>query len=97
MDLYTKNALQCSKKTTRNYSTSFSLGIRVLKKRYRYPVHGVYGFVRIADEIVDTFHNHDKATMLKHFREETYKAIDIRNIYKSHSTQLSICCKQIQY
>jgi phytoene/squalene synthetase len=76
MDLYTKNALQCSKKTTRNYSTSFSLGIRLLKKRFRYPVHGIYGFVRVADEIVDTFHDHDKASMLKNFREETYKAIN---------------------
>lgn len=76
MDLYTKNALQCSKKTTHNYSTSFSLGIRLLKKRFRYPVHGVYGFVRVADEIVDTFHDHDKAALLNSFREETYKAIE---------------------
>ncbi|PLX22822.1 MAG: phytoene synthase [Salinivirgaceae bacterium] len=76
MDLYTKNALQCSKKTTRNYSTSFSLGIKLLKKQFRYPIHGIYGFVRFADEIVDTFHDHDKAALLSHFREETYKAIE---------------------
>jgi phytoene synthase len=76
MDLYTKNALQCSKKTTRNYSTSFSLGIRLLKKEFRNPVYGIYGFVRFADEIVDTFHNHDKAALLKTFREDTHKAID---------------------
>lgn len=75
MDLYTKNALQCSKKTTRNYSTSFSLGIRLLNKEFRNPVHAIYGFVRFADEIVDTFHNHDKAVLLKSFREDTFKAI----------------------
>lgn len=76
MDLYTKNAFQCSKKTTRNYSTSFSLGISLLAKRLRNPIHGIYGFVRFADEIVDTFHEFDKAALLKEFREQTYKAID---------------------
>ncbi len=76
MDLYTKNALQCSKKTTTNYSTSFSLGISLLAKRFRKPIHGIYGFVRFADEIVDTFHDFDKAALLKEFREQTYKAIE---------------------
>lgn len=75
MDLYTKNALQCSKKTTRNYSTSFSLGVRLLAKRFRMPIHAIYGFVRFADEIVDTFHDHDKAKLLEEFRSDTYQAI----------------------
>ncbi len=76
MDLYTKNALQCSKRTTRNYSTSFSFGVRLLSKKFRMPVHGIYGFVRFADEIVDTFHEHDKAKLLKEFRADTYAAIN---------------------
>ncbi|ALO14762.1 Dehydrosqualene synthase [Salinivirga cyanobacteriivorans] len=76
MDLYTKNALQCSRKTTHNYSTSFSLGVRLLSRKYRMPIHGIYGFVRFADEIVDTFHEHDKKRLLKEFREDTYKAIE---------------------
>ncbi|MFO7865105.1 MAG: phytoene/squalene synthase family protein [Salinivirgaceae bacterium] len=76
MDLYTKNAFQCSQKTTHNYSTSFSLGVRLLSKRYRLPIHGIYGFVRFADEIVDTFHDYNKSELLEHFRKETYSAIN---------------------
>lgn len=75
MDLYTSNSLQLSKLTTKNYSTSFSLGVSLLKKDYRLPVYGIYGFVRVADEIVDTFHDQDKERKLKEFRKETYQAI----------------------
>ncbi len=60
MDLYTRNALDCSEKTTKNYSTSFSLGVRLLGKPLRPAIYAVYGFVRIADEIVDTFHDQNK-------------------------------------
>lgn len=62
--------------TTRLYSTSFSLGIRCLDKEFRNPIYAIYGFVRFADEIVDTFHNHDKVTLLKRFTEDTWRAID---------------------
>ncbi|MBL7933540.1 MAG: phytoene/squalene synthase family protein [Bacteroidia bacterium] len=65
-----------SKLTTRSYSTSFSLGIYCLSKLIHRPIYNIYGFVRFADEIVDSFHGYDKATLLKEFREETYKAID---------------------
>jgi len=75
MDLYTSNSLQISKLTTRNYSTSFSLGVSLLEKPYRLPIYGIYGFVRIADEIVDTFHDQDKFTLLENFRSETFEAI----------------------
>ena len=75
MDLYTSNSLQLSKITTKNYSTSFSMGVSLLKKGFRLPVYGIYGFVRVADEIVDTFHDQDKERKLEDFRKETYQAI----------------------
>jgi phytoene/squalene synthetase len=49
---------------TQRYSTSFSLGIKVFAKRIRMPVYAIYGFVRFADEIVDTFHGFDKNDLL---------------------------------
>jgi phytoene synthase len=76
IELYNKNALACSRNTTRKYSTSFSLGIRLLAPEIRRAVYSIYGFVRFADEIVDTFHNHDKAALLERFRKETYVSID---------------------
>jgi len=78
MDLYTSNALQLSKLTTKNYSTSFSMGVGLLQKEYRPPIYAIYGFVRIADEIVDTFHDKDKKTLLEDFRKETFRAINER-------------------
>lgn len=74
--LYDKVALKTSKLTTKAYSTSFSLGIKVLHRRFRDPIYAIYGFVRYADEIVDTFHDYDKAKLLQRFREDTYGAID---------------------
>ncbi|MGN6490359.1 MAG: phytoene/squalene synthase family protein [Agriterribacter sp.] len=66
---------KCSKITTQQYSTSFSLGIKFLSVRFRAPIYGIYGFVRFADEIVDSFHEYDKAVLLERFRNETYEAI----------------------
>jgi len=54
------------------------MGIRVFDKKFRSPIYSVYGFVRFADEIVDTFHNFDKATLLNRFRQDTYTAIEER-------------------
>lgn len=65
-----------SKMTTRRYSTSFSLGIRFLNKELHKPIYSVYGFVRFADEIVDSFDGFDKEVLLKEFKEDTYKAIE---------------------
>ncbi|MDP2889645.1 MAG: phytoene/squalene synthase family protein [Bacteroidota bacterium] len=76
MDLYRKNNLDCSRITTRNYSTSFSLGVRVLSPKYREGIYSIYGFVRYADEIVDTFFDQDQRTIFDEFRQETFKAID---------------------
>lgn len=74
--LYDRISYQVSRLTTRSYSTSFSLGIRCLSRELRDPIYAVYGFVRFADEIVDTFHGHNKPTLLKRFCEETWHAID---------------------
>ncbi len=74
-DLFDKVSLKCSKLTTRAYSTSFSLGIQCLEKKLRDPIYAIYGFVRFADEIVDTFHDHNKSLLLKRFKEDTYQAI----------------------
>jgi 15-cis-phytoene synthase len=76
MDLYTRNALECSEITTKNYSTSFSMGVRILDKKFRAPIYAIYGFVRFADEIVDTFHDQDKQQLLSDFKVQTYNAIE---------------------
>ncbi len=73
---YQSVCISCSKKTTREYSTSFSLGIRFLAPRFRNPVYAVYGFVRFADEIVDTFHNYNKEELLKRFWDDAHHAIE---------------------
>lgn len=75
MNLYNETCFECSKLITNKYSTSFSLGIKAFDKGYRYPIYAIYGFVRYADEIVDTFHEHDKARLIGDFRSETFKAI----------------------
>jgi len=67
---------KASKMVTRQYSTSFSLGIQFLNKDFHEPIYGIYGFVRFADEIVDSFHDFDKATLLQEFKHETYLSID---------------------
>ena len=67
---------RCSVITTRQYSTSFSTAIRLLHKDMRQPICNIYGFVRFADEIVDTFHDFNKEELLEEFKAETYKAIE---------------------
>lgn len=74
--LYDEVSVKCSKEVTNKYSTSFSLGIRLLGKKLRNPIYSVYGFVRLADEIVDSFHDYDKRELLKEFEKETFEAIE---------------------
>nr|WP_294858967.1 phytoene/squalene synthase family protein [uncultured Fluviicola sp.] len=62
--------------TTKRYSTSFSIGIHFLSKDLQAPIYAVYGFVRFADEIVDSFHEYEKKELLQEFKTETYKAIE---------------------
>ncbi len=76
MDLYSETALKCSRLITQHYSTSFSLGIRTLDKKHHFPIYAIYGFVRYSDEIVDTFHEHDKSALLARFRKDAYLAIE---------------------
>src|SRR3989337_666635 len=76
MHLFDTLAGRCSRLTTHMYSTSFSLGIRCLHKNLRSPIHAIYGFVRFADEIVDTFNDYNKRELLFRFREETYRSIE---------------------
>ena len=74
--LYSRSCYECSKLITNRYSTSFSMGIRLFEKKLRMPICAIYGFVRLAAEIVDTFHDYDKAELLARFRQDTYKAIE---------------------
>ncbi len=74
--LFDKVSYKTSKMVTRQYSTSFSLGIQFLHKDFHKPIYGIYGFVRFADEIVDTFHDFDKPSLLEEFKHETYSAIE---------------------
>ena len=76
--LYDQVSLRCSKIVTRSYSTSFSMGIRLLSSEIHDPIYAVYGFVRFADEIVDSFHDFDKKELLDRFRFETYQALEER-------------------
>lgn len=75
-DLFDKVSLKSSKMVTNAYSTSFSLGIKFLSNRFHDPIYSVYGFVRFADEIVDSFHDFNKKELLADFRKQTYAAIE---------------------
>lgn len=76
MHLFHNVSQECSKLTTEKYSTSFSSAIRLLHTSLRPDIYNIYGLVRFADEIVDTFHEYDKEQLLKDFRKETFLAID---------------------
>jgi phytoene/squalene synthetase len=75
MELFNQTSFKCSKVITHQYSTSFTLGIKTLDKKFHYPIYGIYGFVRFADEIVDTFHAYNKEELLEQFKADTYEAI----------------------
>lgn len=76
--LYDKVSYDLSKSLTKSYSTSFSLGIRFLGKELRNPIYAIYGFVRLADEIVDTFHDYDKEKLFQRFKENLDMALEDR-------------------
>ncbi len=76
MDLYSKISYRISRLVTTHYSTSFSLGIIAFSSKHKNAIYSIYGFVRIADEIVDSFHDQDKQNLFREFRCETYKAIE---------------------
>lgn len=68
----------CSKTVTNSYSTSFSLATKMLAPSIRQDIYNIYGFVRFADEIVDTFHDYDKEQLFNDFEQDLYKAIESR-------------------
>lgn len=73
---YDELSYQVSKATTRKYSTSFSLGILALRPSIRRDIYAIYGYVRLADEIVDSFHEYDKPKLLQRFKTETWQALE---------------------
>lgn len=74
--LFDKISANCSKDVTKTYSTSFSFGIYFLNKKFHKPIYGIYGWVRLADEIVDSFHNYDKTLLMQRLRADTMQAIE---------------------
>lgn len=74
--LFDTYSFDASKNVTKAYSTSFYAGVRCLDKKIRNDVHAIYGLVRLADEIVDSFHDYDKETLLKEFEDATFEAIE---------------------
>lgn len=75
-DLFDRISIETSRLTTNAYSTSFSVGIRCLARELRNPIYSIYGFVRFADEIVDSFHDFNKEELLFRFRNDTMTAIE---------------------
>lgn len=75
LQLFVSTSATCSKLITTSYSTSFSLGIKTLHKTFHSPIYAIYGMVRLADEIVDTFHGYDKKQLLADFKRDTFLAI----------------------
>lgn len=75
INLYHEFAEQSSKQITHLYSTSFTLGIKMLDSKFHKHIYNIYGLVRLADEIVDTFHEHDKKELINAFEKETFEAV----------------------
>ena len=73
-DLFDDVSNECSKLVTQKYSTSFSLAVNMLSPKIRADIYNIYGFVRFADEIVDTFHDYNKADLMAHFEKDYYTA-----------------------
>ncbi|MDB5203142.1 MAG: phytoene/squalene synthase family protein [Ferruginibacter sp.] len=92
MHLFHDVSRECSRITTEKYSTSFSSAIKLLHKDLRAPIYNIYGFVRFADEIVDTFHQHDKAVLLEEFKQQTAEALERKLSLNPilHSFQLTV-------
>ncbi len=74
--LFDEVSVECSKLTTKRYSTSFSLGIYFLSKRMRNHIYAIYGFLRFADEIVDSFEGYNQARLFSQFKAATYDALN---------------------
>ena len=99
MQLFHEVSQDCSRITTEKYSTSFFSAIKLLHKDFRSPICNIYGFVRFADEIVDSFHDYDKADLLADFKKATYEAIDKKISLNPilNSFQLTVNAYQIDH
>jgi len=75
--LFDDVSFKCSKLITQNYSTSFSLAVKMLSPSIRDAIYSIYGFVRFADEIVDSFHDYEKEYLIDDFEKEYYKAMQL--------------------
>ena len=73
-ELFDSVSNECSKLVTEKYSTSFSLAVKMLSPKIRTDIYNIYGFVRFADEIVDTFHGYDKEVLINNFEKDYYLA-----------------------
>tara|TARA_R110002073_G_scaffold139232_2_gene289298 strand:- start:71223 stop:72059 length:837 start_codon:yes stop_codon:yes gene_type:complete len=73
--LFDDVSIHCSKLVTKSYSTSFALAVKMLAPSIRNAIYSIYGFVRFADEIVDSFHNYDKVALIQEFEDDYYKAM----------------------
>ena len=98
-DQYNAISFLVSRMITRKYSTSFSMGIRLFRRQYREPIYAVYGFVRLADEIVASFHNYDKQLLLKRFKDDTFIALSEKVSLNPilHSFQMTVNNFQIDH
>ena len=99
MQLFNKTTFSVSKVITNSYSTSFSFATSLLSKEHRDAIYAIYGFVRFADEIVDSFHNFDKKHLLKRFERDLKLAIDEKISLNPvlHSFQLVVHKYNIPY
>ncbi|WP_339884979.1 phytoene/squalene synthase family protein [Polaribacter vadi] len=75
-ELFDSVSNRCSELVTKKYSTSFSMAVNMLSPKIRADIYNIYGFVRFADEIVDTFHDYNKEKLMAHFERDYYFAID---------------------
>ena len=73
-ELFDNVSQNCSKLVTKSYSTSFSLAVNMLSPKIRADIYNIYGFVRFADEIVDTFHDYNKKELMAQFENDYYSA-----------------------
>src|SRR5688500_6227758 len=99
MELFNQTSLECSKLITQRYSTSFTLGIKTLDKQLHFPIYAIYGFVRFADEIVDTFHDYNRELLFQDFCKSTWQAIEDKISLNPvlHAFQLVVHQYQIDY
>jgi phytoene/squalene synthetase len=74
--IFDRLSIKISELTTKTYSTSFSLGIKMLSKKFHNPIYSIYGFVRFADEIVDGFHDYNKSKLLNQFEKDCFESIN---------------------